>query len=675
MIRLLAAMLAATLALALVSTSSPEEAWAADGDPRVLVFTRTRGFVHDSIPHAASVIRQLGDMDRYDVVVSNDAGRFTAEQLAGFRAVVFLMTTGDVLNDSQQAAFEQYIRSGGGFVGVHAAAHTEFDWPWYGRLLGAFFQSHAGDPEPATVRVETRAHPSTASLPDPWVRTDEWYNFRTNPRGDVQVLLTLDESTFDGGTMGADHPIAWCQHFEGGRSWFTAGGHGAENYDEPDFRTHLRHGIRWAAGLASGDCDPNADPQPPPTPPGQPPVEPPAPGGKGRFVPVPPTRLLDTRTGEGAAAPGALPADGVLDVPIGGRAGVPADALAVAVNLTATNAAAAGYVTAWPTGAPRPTASNLNLAGPGHTAATFATVALGAGGRLSLYTQGGADLVADVTGYWEASGATRAGRFVAVNPARVLDTRDGNGVVAGALDDEGERRVEVAGRGGVPATGATAVVLNVTATGTTGPGYVAVWPDGPRPLVSTLNVATAGQTIANLATVPLGADGAVRLFTQTGTHLVADVAGWFTGPGAARSDDGLFVPHNPTRFLDTRTTPPTGVYGAASLLGGQRADLAVAGRAPVPATDVAAVVATVTATNTTAPGFVTVHPAATVLPNASNLNVNGPGETVPNLAVARLGHQGRVSLLAQSDLDLVVDVAGYFTGPAAPAEPGVSLVP
>ena len=157
------------------------------------------------------------------------------------------------LDDSLRTPDKAYIGRGGGWVGIHSAADTEYDWPFYGGLLGAYFKQHPAV-QPAAIDVTDRAHPSTRHLPARWTRTDEWYDFRSNPRGSVHVLATLDESTYSGGTMGADHPIAWCHPFRGGRAWYTAGGHTVESYSEPDFRRHVLGGILWAAGLAKGGC-------------------------------------------------------------------------------------------------------------------------------------------------------------------------------------------------------------------------------------------------------------------------------------------------------------------------------------------------------------------------------------------------------------------------------------
>jgi type 1 glutamine amidotransferase len=245
----------AVLAAAGTIPASPASAARASYD--VLVFSKTAGFRHDAIPVGIQTIRDLGAKNRFTVTATEDAAAFSTRNLARYEAVVFLNTTGDVLDAAQQTAFETYIRGGGGFVGVHSAADTEYDWPFYGQLVGAYFQSHPAI-QPVTARVEDRAHPSTAHLPRAWTRTDELYNYRSNPRATAHVLVTLDESTYTGGTMGADHPIAWCKTVEGGRSWYTGFGHTQTTYAEPDFRKHLLGGLRYAAGRARADCRPEA---------------------------------------------------------------------------------------------------------------------------------------------------------------------------------------------------------------------------------------------------------------------------------------------------------------------------------------------------------------------------------------------------------------------------------
>jgi len=496
----------------------------------------------------------------------------------------------------------------------------------------------------------------------------------------VHVLATLDESTYAGGTMGGDHPIAWCHVFDGGRSWYTALGHPSAAYDSPLVQQHLLGGIRWAAGMTTSGCGDTPAPPPPPPPPTT--AGPAGPGsgdpGSGggadgsatetaRFVPVTPARLLDTRVGLGAPT-GPVPSDGAIDLAVAGHGGVPAGASAVALTLTVTESTGAGYVTAWPAGELRPTASNLNVERPGQTIAGLAVVRLGASGAVSIYVQTATHLVADVAGYWIPSGSTGPGRLVPVDPARLVDTREGLGAPPGPLASGGTLTVDVAGRAGVPATGVGAVVLNLTATGASGPGYLSVWPDGDRPLVSNLNVEAAGQTIADAVVVPVGADGKVRVFAQTATDVVVDVAGWFTGADATPGTVGLFVPVAPERLLDTRLAAAGATVAGAALRGGAPVAVQVAGAGSVPATGAAAVVLTVTGTEASAPGYVTLSPTGRLRPTASNLNLAAAGQTIANLAVARLGDGGRVDLFAQEDVELVLDVAGWFTGEATAHE-------
>lgn len=231
-------------------------AGAAGQDFRVLVFTKTAGFRHDSIPAASAAVQGLGAQHCFEVVATEDAGALTAPNLATFDAVVFLLTTGDVLDSTQEAAFEAWHRAGGGWVGVHSAADTEYGWPYYQTLVAAHFLSHP-EQQPATIHVEDPLDPSTAHLPNPWVRFDEWYSYHQNPRPFVHVLLTLDESTYSGGQMGPDHPIAWRHEVDAGRAWYTGLGHTAASYTEPEFVRHLLGGILWAA--RAGDCACYAD--------------------------------------------------------------------------------------------------------------------------------------------------------------------------------------------------------------------------------------------------------------------------------------------------------------------------------------------------------------------------------------------------------------------------------
>ena len=245
---------AALLAAATIACAGgPAEA--ADSPYDVLVFSKTAGFRHDAIPAGIQAIRDLGAANSFTVTATEDANAFTTANLAQYEAVVFLSTTGDVLDATQQTAFESYVRGGGGYVGVHAAADTEYDWPFYGELVGAYFASHPAI-QPVTVRVQDRAHAATAHLPQAWNVTDELYNYRTNPRPTSRVLATLDESTYSGGSMGADHPITWCKTLSSGRSFYTGLGHTQAQYADSNFRRELLGGIRYAANRTKADCRP-----------------------------------------------------------------------------------------------------------------------------------------------------------------------------------------------------------------------------------------------------------------------------------------------------------------------------------------------------------------------------------------------------------------------------------
>ncbi|HEV7647287.1 MAG TPA: ThuA domain-containing protein [Actinophytocola sp.] len=248
-----AAALLAALAVTLVTAAVPPAA--AAPLTKVLVFSKTAGFRHDSIPAGIAAIRQLGSQNGFAVDATEDAAAFTTQNLAQYQAVVWLSTTGDVLDASQQTAFESYVTAGGGYVGVHAAADTEYDWPWYGGLVGAWFQSHPAQQQ-ASVVVEDHANPSTAHLPAVWSRFDEWYNYRTNPRSAVKVLASLDESTYSGGSMGGDHPITWCHDQGAGRAWYTGLGHTIESYSDPLFTRMLLGGIQVASRAVAADCRP-----------------------------------------------------------------------------------------------------------------------------------------------------------------------------------------------------------------------------------------------------------------------------------------------------------------------------------------------------------------------------------------------------------------------------------
>ena len=212
-------------------------------EQKVLVFTRTEGYRHGSISDGVALLRRLGKANDFKVDRTENADVFNTADLEDYDLVVFLSTTGNVLNETQQEAFENFIGSGGSFMGMHAAADTEYDWPWYGNLVGAYFESHP-EVQQAAVRVVNRMHPSTSFLPEIWERTDEWYNFKEMKEG-VNVLLDLDETTYEGGKNGKNHPVAWYQEIDGGRSFYTAGGHTGSSYREPLFEEHILRGVLW----------------------------------------------------------------------------------------------------------------------------------------------------------------------------------------------------------------------------------------------------------------------------------------------------------------------------------------------------------------------------------------------------------------------------------------------
>lgn len=215
----------------------------------VMVYTKTDGYRHKSIEKGVQTLRELGRQNGFIALQTESGEDFNTENLNNYKLVVFLNTTMDVLDNAQQRAFESYIKGGGAFLGIHAAADTEYDWAWYGKLVGAYFDSHPNDPNvrKAKIDVLSKNHPSTEHLQDSWTRTDEWYNYK-DLSPNITVLLNLDESSYEGGTNGSNHPIAWYHEFDGGRAFYTGGGHTDASFDEPDFRKHLLGAIEWCLG-------------------------------------------------------------------------------------------------------------------------------------------------------------------------------------------------------------------------------------------------------------------------------------------------------------------------------------------------------------------------------------------------------------------------------------------
>ena len=216
------------------------------GKPRVLIFTKTAGFHHSSIPLGVAAITKLGAENNFDTDTTSDASLFTEDSLKKYAAVVFLCTTGDLLNNYQEADFQRYIEAGGGYVGIHAATDAEYDWGWYGRLAGGYFNGHPAQQE-AVIQVIDSSDASTKHLPKLWKRKDEWYNFK-NLAKDLHILLKIDEKSYEGGTNNGDHPMAWYHEFDGGRAWYTELGHTEESYSESNYLKHILGGIQYAIG-------------------------------------------------------------------------------------------------------------------------------------------------------------------------------------------------------------------------------------------------------------------------------------------------------------------------------------------------------------------------------------------------------------------------------------------
>ena len=315
------------------------------------------------------------------------------------------------------------------------------------------------------------------------------------------------------------------------------------------------------------------------------------PTGAGAFVPLTPARLLDTRTGVGRPT-GVVPAGGEVDLQVSGRGGVPSGASSVALNVTVTSPTRPGSITVYPSGSGKPLASNLNFRA-GQTIPNLVAARLGTGGkvRLANNSSGSVSLIADVTGYYVGGTPTAAGSFVSLTPSRVLDTRSSSGPVT----PDGQLSLAVAGVGGVPASGASSVVLNVTVTAPTRSGNLTAYASGSaKPVASNLNF-VAGDTIPNLVVAPIGPDGRVILANNSaGTvQLIADVAGYFRA--GAVSEPGMFVSLAPARVVDTRTTGGTLSANATRVV-------QVTGRGGVPSSGATAVVMNTTVTAPTSGG-------------------------------------------------------------------------
>jgi hypothetical protein len=331
---------------------------------------------------------------------------------------------------------------------------------------------------------------------------------------------------------------------------------------------------------------------------------------------------------------------------------------AVVLNVTVTDATAGSYLTVYPAGVPRPVASNLNV-GQGLTVANLAEVPLGIRGQVSLYNNAGsADVILDVQGWVSVVGLNTgtAGQYQALPPSRILDTR----ATGGPLGANQTRDLQITGKGGLPASGVAAVVVNLTVTNPTAGSYLTAFPTGGgRPMVSNINY-TAGQTLANRAVITLSAAGSATLYNYAGAaDVVVDVGGWFSD-GATAAATSTFTGLTPGRILDTRT-----VLGGFGNVGTNDAiAVQVAGQGGVPALNATgqatAVVINVTVTGATAASYLTVYPDGTPRPLASDVNF-GAGATVPNLAVVKLGADGKLAVYNHAgSTSVIIDVLGYY---------------
>lgn len=219
----------------------------ADESDRILVFSKTSGFRHQSIESGVALLEKLARENNFEITHTEDSLDFNTAHLNQFKMVLFLSTTNDVLGAAEQSALKEFMHAGGSFMGIHAATDTEFHWPWYGRMVGAYFVGHPNNPNvrEAHIQVLDSTHAATQMLPEAtWIRKDEWYNFKAIS-SDIKVLLNLDESSYEGGTNGKHHPIAWYHEFEGARVFYTGGGHTEESFSEPLFIAHLLGGINY----------------------------------------------------------------------------------------------------------------------------------------------------------------------------------------------------------------------------------------------------------------------------------------------------------------------------------------------------------------------------------------------------------------------------------------------
>jgi L,D-transpeptidase catalytic domain len=357
------------------------------------------------------------------------------------------------------------------------------------------------------------------------------------------------------------------------------------------------------------------------------------------FMPVQPCRLLDTRTQPTAR----LAVGQTISLQVTGNCNVAGGAVAAAITVTAVGTAAPGFVTVWPSDQPQPIASTVAFSRAGDVRANGTISQLSPDGSISIFSSAATDIVVDVSGMFVPVDTAQVGRFVPLTPARLLDTRMTTRPTPASV-------VTIAVPAEVPAD-ATALAVSITTTESSGPGFFSAYAAGTtRPNASVLNTTGVGQTVAAAAIVPVSTQG-LEVFTQNGDHVIVDVFGYFTGPSASVSADGLFVPTVPTRLTDTRTAGVP-VYTGGSI------PIDITGVTGGP---VAAIVANWTATQSRGSGFITAFPTATARPFVSSVNYE-TGQSVANMGIVASSTAG-VSVYANRTSHLVVDLTGWFTGP------------
>jgi hypothetical protein len=399
----------------------------------------------------------------------------------------------------------------------------------------------------------------------------------------------------------------------------------------------------------------------------------------GQYRPVTATAIIDTRNGLGGISGPILGGTTTTFSPLG-RAGVPSTGvLAVAVNITTTGSSEDSYLTAWQADEPRPALTTLSSASE-YSVNNLAIVPVSAAGEVSIYYRAGSThLVVSVVGYvTEADATTGGATYAPLSSVRILDTRDGTGAGIGLVAADSITDVQVAGRGGVPASGATAIAVNLGSTSASTNGYLTAWPSGTtRPNTSSMNVA-GGDSTQKLVIVPLGANGKISIFNRlAATHLFGDVMGYFKDPATAGSGD-TFVPVTAARIMDSRN----GTGGRSTpLVGGSSYALQVTGVAGIPRTGADAVAVSITATNSSIDGYLVAYSNGLPRPTGVSTLDTTPAQNVTNLALVQPGADGKIALYNNAGTtDIVIDVVGYFTysfdapSTAAPALASPSLL-